>query len=153
MNRKVQQQNWDFPVLGSVAREVNTKAFDGHQYEVFSVTKYDGFVRSLDYFKKQVFSRDTSGYKVVKPGQFAYATIHLDEGSIGLLNYHAPVVISPMYTVFEIDTTTIHAPYLVRFLKSPKMIAQYALLGSGSVHRRKAISFNKLSELKIPLPP
>lgn len=51
---------------------------------VYSVTKHAGFVPSLEFFKKQVFSRDVTGYKVVAPGDFAYATIHLDEGSIGI---------------------------------------------------------------------
>ena len=70
--------------LGSVANPVKRKAKTGSLLPVYSVTKHSGFVPSLEYFKKQVFSRDTKGYREVQRGEVAYATIHLDEGSIGV---------------------------------------------------------------------
>ncbi len=81
---------------------------------VYSVTKHDGFVPSVEYFKKQVFSRDLSSYRVVEPGQFAYATIHLDEGSIGIAPERC--LISPMYTVFTHDAARVHPDYLLGLL-------------------------------------
>ncbi|MDX2377302.1 restriction endonuclease subunit S [Microbacterium sp. LRZ72] len=118
---------------------------------VYSVTKRAGFVPSAQYFKKQVFSSDLSTYKVVDKGQFAYATIHLDEGSIGI----APTrcVISPMYTVFSIDESRVSAEYLIRFLKSPRALASYPRLGRGTAERRKSISLDALGRLEVPLPP
>ena len=65
--------------LGEVIRPSGSRANGSEAYPVYSVTKHAGFVPSLEYFKKQVFSRDKSGYRVVKPGDFAYATIHLDD--------------------------------------------------------------------------
>ncbi|WP_199921545.1 restriction endonuclease subunit S [Intrasporangium calvum] len=106
---------------------------------------------SLDYFKKQVFSRELSSYKKVDPGQFAYATIHLDEGSIGIAP--EPCLISPMYTVFEADRERVDPSYLLRYLKSPRALAEYPRLGKGSVHRRRSISLQALGHLSIPLPP
>jgi type I restriction enzyme, S subunit len=138
--------------LGSVARELSVKATEGDAFPVYSVTKHAGFVPSLEFFTKQVFSRNTAGYKLVRRGQFAYATIHLDEGSLGLLTAAEAVLISPMYTVFEVDTTRVYPPYLYCALKSPQMISIYSRLGKGSVHRRKAISFERLAALSIPLP-
>ena len=35
-----------------------------------------------------MFSDDTSTYKMVKRGQFAYATNHIEEGSIGIQKLH-----------------------------------------------------------------
>ncbi|MFI8593269.1 restriction endonuclease subunit S [Microbacterium sp. NPDC078428] len=118
---------------------------------VYSVTKRAGFVPSAQYFKKQVFSSDLSTYKVVDKGQFAYATIHLDEGSIGI----APTrcVISPMYTVFSTDESRVSAEYLIRFLKSPRALASYPRLGRGTAERRKSISLDALGRLEVPLPP
>ncbi len=52
------------------------------------MTKHRGFVRSDEYFSKSVYSENTENYKVVRRGQFAYATIHLDEGSIDYLKSH-----------------------------------------------------------------
>jgi type I restriction enzyme S subunit len=118
---------------------------------VYSVTKHAGFVPSLEYFNKRVFSRDLAGYKLVEPGDFAYATIHLDEGAIGIAPERA--LISPMYTVFRVDESRVDPGYLIRFLKSPKALAYYPQLGKGAVHRRKAIALSALSALSIPLPP
>ncbi|WP_396656280.1 restriction endonuclease subunit S [Microbacterium sp.] len=115
------------------------------------MTKHAGFVPSEDYFKKRVYSKDLTTYKVVDVGQFAYATIHLDEGSIGV----APVrcVISPMYTVFSIDHSRVDEQYLIRFLKSPQAMATYPVLGRGTAERRRSISLDALSRLRVPLPP
>ncbi|MFF0254865.1 restriction endonuclease subunit S [Micromonospora zamorensis] len=118
---------------------------------VYSVTKHQGFVPSLEYFKKQVYSRDRSGYTVVEPGEFAYATIHLDEGSVGIADTRC--LISPMYTVFRLMSADVHAPYLLRYLKSQRALAEYSRLGKGSVHRRKSISLDALGNLQVPLPP
>ncbi|ANF88370.1 hypothetical protein A7J50_5030 [Pseudomonas antarctica] len=137
--------------LGDFANEISRRAPSEANLPVYSVTKHQGFVPSLEYFKKQVFSLDTKGYKMVVAGELAYATIHLDEGSIGVCPELS--LISPMYTVFRIDETKAEASYLERFLKSPKALSAYPTLSKGSVHRRAAISFARLAELPVPLPP
>lgn len=137
--------------FAELARPAGQRAGIDTDLPVYSVTKHAGFVPSLEYFKKQVFSRDVQGYKVVELGDFAYATIHLDEGSIGIAPERA--LISPMYTVFRIDDSRVDSSYLIRFLKSPKALAHYPQLGKGAVHRRKAISLSALGTLTIPLPP
>ena len=137
--------------LADIARRVIGRAGERTELPVYSVTKHRGFVPSLEYFKKQVFSRDIADYKVVEPGDFAYATIHLDEGSIGIAPERA--LISPMYTVFSADDSRVDRDYLIRFLKSPRALNHYPQLGKGAVHRRKAISLEALGSLHVPLPP
>ena len=137
--------------LAALITSAGARAGTDADLPVYSVTKHAGFVPSLEYFKKQVFSRDLKGYKLVEPGDFAYATIHLDEGSVGIAPERA--LISPMYTVFRIDHNRVDAGYLIRFLKSPRALAHYPLLGRGAVHRRMAISLEALGSLTIPLPP
>lgn len=144
-------KGWTTVTLGEVVHSAGTKAGDATGFPVYSVTKYDGFVPSDEYFKKQVYSRDLSTYKRVRAGDFAYATIHLDEGSIGIAPTDA--LISPMYTAFSIDLARVHPAYLLHYLKSPRAMAQYDTLGSGSVHRRRSISLKRLSSLPVPLPP
>ncbi len=136
--------------LSELATPRGVKAGKNSNLPVYSVTKHNGFVPSLEYFNKQVFSRDLADYKLVEPGELAYATIHLDEGSIGLCPERC--LISPMYTTFRVNEKKVDATYLCRFLKSPKALAQYPQLGKGSVERRRAISFERLSKLEIPLP-
>lgn len=137
--------------LGELISPAGFKAGNDSDHPVYSVTKNSGFVPSTEYFKKQIFSRDLAGYKRVRPGDFAYATIHLDEGSIGIAPSEG--LISPMYTVFRPNTTAVIPEYLLRFMKSPMALAQYPRFGKGSVHRRKSISFDALCQLMVPLPP
>ena len=138
--------------IGSFAKQFKrVNDLNSSVADVYSVTKYDGFVRSLDYFKKQVFSRDLSSYNIVKKGEFAYSTIHLDEGALGLLN-DEEALISPMYTTFEVDES-VDRRYLAYLLKSPNLINQYGLIGQGSVNRRKSVPFSSLAELKVFIPP
>lgn len=142
MSESVRLSDLIYPVRGSAARA---------DLPVYSVTKHRGFVPSLEYFSKQVFSKDLSKYKVVQSGMFAYATIHLDEGSIGI----APVdcLISPMYTVFQADRARVLPEYLIRVLKAPDAVARYATLGRGTAERRRSISLDALGALEVPLPP
>ncbi len=144
---------WPEVRLGDVARELRECSASDDSLPVYSVTKHDGFVASLEYFSKQVFSRDLSSYKLVRKGQFAYATIHLDEGAIALLQQREAVLISPMYTVFSLDNSRVCDRFLLRLLKSPPVIAQYSTMGRGTVHRRKSIAFESLAKLRLFLPP
>src|SRR5690625_4428075 len=118
-----------FVPLRDLVKAAGKRAGTQTQLPVYSVTKHAGFVRSPEYFKKQVFSRDLERYKLVEPGDFAYATIHLDEGSIGIAPERA--LISPMYTVFKSDNSRIDAGYLIRYLRSPRALAQYPKLSRG----------------------
>lgn len=139
---------WPVVKLGKLV-EKTSETKGGSDIPVYSITKHAGFVS--DYFKKNVHSQDQSKYKVVNEGEFAYATIHLDEGSIGIAPEKAAV--SPMYTTFRIVSADIDPQFLLRFLKSDAALAQYAILGTGSIERRKNINFEAFSRLTIPLPP
>ena len=146
--------SWDmneYRRIGSFAKPITRKNLDkSSSTDVYSVTKYNGFVRSLDYFKKQVFSRDLSTYKIVKKGEFAYSTIHLDEGAIGLLR-DDEALISPMYTVFEVDKS-VDIFYIDHLISSDFLLNKYALIGQGSINRRKSIPFSSFADLELRIP-
>jgi type I restriction-modification system DNA methylase subunit len=146
---------WRVERLDALVEEVNVRAGSDHRYPVLSVTKYHGFVQSSSYFKKRVFSEDTSDYKLVERGQFAYSTIHLDEGSIGYLDKCDAGVVSPMYKVFrlKVPTETVHPSFLFWILKAPALMEKYRTLGKGSVKRRKSVSFTTFAAISIPIPP
>lgn len=104
-----------------------------------------------EYFKKAIHSRDTSSYKVVSRGQLAYATIHLDEGSVGLLRSPQAGLISPMYTVLE--ASAIEPSYLLALLKTSSSLQLFKRIGQGSVNRRASITFDNLAKLFVCYPP
>jgi len=138
--------------IGEFAYSVTRKNLDkSSSADVYSVTKYKGFVRSLDYFKRQVFSKDLSNYKVVKKGEFAYSTIHIDEGAIGLLR-EKEALISPMYTVFKVDKSVDNL-YIEYLLRSTVLKKKYGEIGQGSVSRRKSVPFTSFANLQVRLPP
>lgn len=142
-------KHWQMIKIGEICQETRTRVGE-QSLPVYSVTKHAGFVSN--YFKKDVHSKDRTKYKMVEKGDFAYATIHLDEGSIGISPETA--AISPMYTTFRlIAPEKVDPHYLFLFLKSKQAMAHYQLLGTGSVERRKNIKFNSLGKLKVPLPP
>jgi type I restriction enzyme S subunit len=125
---------------------------EGHSLPVLSVTKHQGIVRADTYFKKAVHGRETAQYKVVRPGQFAYATIHLDEGSIGRLEGTDAGIVSPMYTVFQLRAD-IDPTFLLAALKSAGALACYRTLAQGTVNRRASIPFSALGQLRLFHPP
>ncbi len=146
-------ESWEVVELGSFSKSISKKNKDNVITDVVSVTKYDGIVNSLEYFNKKVFSDNITTYKIIERNQFAYATIHLDEGSVGFLDIFDIAVLSPMYSVFEIDYKRVDRSYFYSLVKSHKMIKIYEHIGLGSVERRKSISFNIFKKIKIPLPP
>lgn len=140
-----------FPIveLGQHVQQVSQRNRAEADIEVFSVTNSEGFTRSTDYFNKEVFSKDVSNYKVVKPGQFAYNPSRINVGSIDYLRHGRSVLVSPLYIVFE-GNKDIHADYLLRYLKSDWGNAQIRANTEGAV--RDSLKFKGLGSIKLPLP-
>ena len=105
---------------------------------VLSCTKHDGLVDSLKYFKKQVFAEDTSGYKVVERGEFAYATNHLEEGSIGYQDFYDQALISPIYCVFKTNDS-IDDRWLYALLKTEMFRHVFEVNTNASVNREGSL--------------
>lgn len=104
---------WKNIAIKDFAIEVSLKNNRNENWEVLSCTKYDGLVPSLQYFGRQVFSKDITQYKIVPQYCFAYATNHIEEGSIGYQSIYKKSLISPMYTVFKTDSNMIDDIFLV----------------------------------------
>lgn len=130
--------SWSIVEIGQIASEVSAVNDSTDYIPVLSCTKYDGLVDSLQYFKKQVFSHDTSNYKLVRRGQFAYATNHIEEGSIGYQDLVSAGLVSPIYTVFQADASRVDDGYLYKVLKTEKLRQLFAANTNASVDRRGA---------------
>lgn len=144
---------WPTVRVGSFAQDV--RAINTHDLTlpVLSCTKYAGLVDSLRYFGKQVFSENTATYKIVRRGQFAYATNHIEEGSIGYQNLYDEALISPMYTVFEVDAAAVDHRYLYLLLKTETMRRVFEATTHSSVDRRGSLRWPEFAKLKVTLPP
>jgi type I restriction enzyme S subunit len=143
--------DWKRVRLGEITNEVPTKNAEGTDLPVLSCTKHRGLVLSQEYFGKRVYAEDTSGYRVVQRGEFAYATNHIEEGSIGYQNICNAGLVSPIYTVFK-TTEAVDDSYLFRVLKSPLLIHFYQINTSASVDRRGSLRYDEFSRIHIWLP-
>lgn len=144
---------WPVVEIGQIAREVAVSRGKAEDLPVLSCTKYQGLVDSRQYFKKQVFSHDTSSYKVVRRGQFAYATNHIEEGSIGYQNLVPAGLVSPIYTVFQTDASCVDDGYLYKLLKTERLRQLFSASTNASVDRRGSLRWKEFSRIRIPLPP
>jgi type I restriction enzyme S subunit len=142
-------------VLGECIDQVSVRSKGRTNAKVFSVTNSEGFKLSTEYFSKEVFSKDTSNYKVVERGEFAYNPSRINVGSIDYLRIADSALVSPLYVVFK-PKKKILSGYLLRFLpewKSDWGNLQIRANTEGAV--RDSLKYKGLEKIrtKIPLPP
>jgi len=145
--------DWSVVPIGSVADERTDINRSGIALEVLSCSKYHGFVRSLQYFKKQVFSSDLSGYKIIRRGDFGFPSNHVEEGSIGLQNLVDEGLVSPIYTVFRFNDERVDSGFAYSLLKTELYRHIFQVSTSASVDRRGSLRWSDFSTLPFPLPP
>ena len=144
---------WKRTPIKDFAKEVSVRNSNREDHIVLSCTKYDGLVPSLEYFGKQIYSDDLSSYKKIPQGHFAYATNHIEEGSIGYQSKYEQGLISPMYTVFITDRKKVDDAFLFAVFKSHHLIHLYKSMMEGSINRRGGLRWDSFSTIKINLPP
>ncbi|MCA3757318.1 MAG: restriction endonuclease subunit S [Phenylobacterium sp.] len=141
-------QSLKAPLQGHL-KEISTRNRDRDIERVLSVTNSAGFVLADEQFSHRVASVDTSNYKIVRLGQFAYNPSRINVGSIARLEDWAEGALSPMYVVFEVKRT-LDAEYFFHWLVSRNTRRRIALAAQGSV--RETVSFESLGSIAIPLP-
>lgn len=144
--------DWSAVHMGDIANEISEKNDRGEDFPVLSCTKNRGLVNSLEYFGKRIFSADTSNYRVVRRGDFAYATNHIEEGSIGYQDLHDAALISPMYTVFRTQPGVDHA-FFFKLVKTELYRHIFEVNTSGSIARRGGLRWDEFALIKVFLPP
>ena len=123
----------------------------GKALEVLSCTKREGFVRSLDYFKNQVFSRNLSGYKVIRRGDIGYPSNHAEEGSIGVQDSYEAALVSPIYVVMR-PLPGVDTYFLQRELKLDRFRQEFARKTNASVNRRGSLRWPQFSQIAVLMP-
>lgn len=134
--------------LSECVKEINDKTTKNNQYEVLTSSK-NGILSQEEYFDKQVASKDNTGYKIIKKGQFTYRSMS-DSGTftINRLEDKEIGIVSPAYPVFE--ATNIDAEYLKYYFKSELFNKAIINLSQGST--RTALKYKDLIDIEIYLP-
>jgi restriction endonuclease S subunit len=143
---------WRFLPIDTIAQESTLRNGNNTSLPVILCSKHVGFVRSLDYFKKKIFSDDTSNYKVVRRNWIAYPSNHIEEGSIGLQTICETGIVSPIYTVFFLNDG-VEPDFIHRVLKTELYRQQYVAAMNVSVDRRGSLRWPQFSKIKVPVPP
>ncbi|MFB9902857.1 restriction endonuclease subunit S [Allokutzneria oryzae] len=128
--------------------ERNTSA---ENMTVLTCTKHMGFVRSMDYFKNQVFSRDLRGYRVIYRGDIGYPANHVEEGSIGVQEVEDRALVSPIYVVME-PKSGVDSYFLQRMLKLDAYRQKFSQATNASVDRRGSLRWPEFSRIEVSVP-
>jgi type I restriction enzyme S subunit len=142
---------WKELRIKDISKEVSIRNKTDKELVVLSCTKYNGLVPSLSYFGRKIYSDDLTTYKIVPNQHFAYATNHIEEGSIGYQDMYEESLISPMYTVFKTNES-INDSFFFKVLKSHDMVSKYQSRMEGSIDRRGGLRWSAFSIIKVKLP-
>jgi type I restriction enzyme S subunit len=143
--------DWKCPRIREVAEESSERNRQRDKLTVLSCSKHLGFVESSEYFGKQIFSEDTSNYKVIRRGCFGYPSNHIEEGSIGLLINHKIGMVSPIYTVFLCNENVV-PEFLFALFKSDTYRHIFSISTNASVDRRGSLRWREFSLIQVPNP-
>ncbi|WP_319760757.1 restriction endonuclease subunit S [Maridesulfovibrio sp.] len=143
--------DWDFVELNRLAKETGMKNIKNENLPVLSCSKHEGFVDSLKYFKKKVYSDNLSTYKLISRGELGFPSNHIEEGSIGLQNLYEKGLVSPIYTVFK-PTENLSRDYIYLLLKTEHYRQIFAAQTNASVDRRGSLRWKEFGKIKVPRP-
>lgn len=136
-----------FRRLGNYISECNRR--NNGCNRVLSVTNTRGFILQEEQFDKIVASNDTSNYKVVRRGEFAYNPSRVNVGSLAMLTEYDEGILSPMYIVFKANEN-IDKTFLLQCLQSWWFRGHIPAYTQGSV--RDSLSFDGLCSMKFYIP-
>lgn len=145
--------DWDYITIKDICYQISEKNNSANDYPVLSCSKYVGFVDSLKYFKKKVYSDDLSGYRVIPFGAFGFPSNHIEEGSIGLQTLYDFGLVSPIYIVFKANDEKVNSEYLYALLKTEHYRQIFSSATNASVDRRGSLRWKEFSIIHVPLPP
>ena len=142
----------EYVSIGSLIRKVTEKGKnDSTVTQVYVVSNSLGLVKAEEYREYTIHSEDTSNYTIVRPNAIAYNPARLNIGSIALNKSNLAGLVSPMYVVFDVDTSKILPEYLELIIKSKYILSKIDSLKEEGARFR--FDFNRWDWIKIPLPP
>ena len=144
-------EEWKKVRLKDVIKEVNQRNKGEKVKRVLSVTNSRGFVSQDEYFEGTVHSANIANYKIVRKNQFAYNPSRVNVGSIDILKDYEDGALSPMYVVFEVDTTKLLPEYFKYYFQTNRFYENVKNNTQGSV--RNSLNFKALADFDYLLPP
>ena len=136
--------------LSELLKQCSDRNRSGSDLQVLSVSNKYGFIAQSDQFEdREVASDNTSNYKVVKKGMFAYNPARINVGSIALYEMDGNGIVSPMYVCFTTKSELLPS-YLKYYFASQTFKHEMYKRLEGSV--RLCLTFEELCNIEIHLP-
>jgi|694.fasta_scaffold120520_2 type I restriction enzyme S subunit len=143
--------DWTTTRIGDLLRPSNERSISNDQYPVLTSSR-SGLHLQSEYFNRVVASKDNTGYKVIRNGQFTYRAMS-DDGffRFNRLTEHEAGIISPAYEVFECSTENADPAYMDYLLNSDIVLSQ--IYGAAQGGTRLSLRLSTLSEFEAAVPP
>ena len=136
--------------LGNYIREVDVRNRDLQVTRLLGVSISKEFMPSI----ANTIGTDMSSYKVVKPRQFVYiadTSRRGDKIAIALLEGDDEVIVSSIYTVFDVNTKQELLPeYLMMWFRRPEFDRYARFKSHGSA--REIFSWEEMCDVELPIP-
>lgn len=143
--------DWEEKKLGEVLVEVNQKTTISNEYEILSSTM-KGIFKQGDYFKRDIASKDNTGYKILRKNQLVFSPQNLWLGNINLNLTYDIGIVSPSYKIFSFSKD-VELSYFKDLLKTPKMLHEYIQASEqGASVVRRNLDMSSFNAIKLNLP-
>lgn len=113
---------WEEKKLSDFMTRLTRKNLNNESSRALTISSVDGLIDQGEFFKKQIASKDTSGYYLLKNGDFAYNksySVGYDYGSIKRLDRYEDGVVSTLYICMTLTSDT-NSDYLTHYFDSMK---------------------------------
>lgn len=143
----VMPDDWQNLTLGDVTENIRTR-IGKNNYTVLSAVNTGKLQPSDEYFSKQVYSKNTEKYIIVKEGNFAYNPARINIGSIGINELGYTGCVSPVYVAFKVDKD--YESFFRFYFKSTIFKEETKTRASGSV--RQSLNYSDFALIEINYP-
>ena len=141
-------EGWQAVQLKDVTTQITARIGE-RKCQVLSAVNSGELVLSVEHFNKQVFSKETNKYIIVKPNTYAYNPSRINIGPLGRNKFDFAGCVSPIYVVFSVAEEYIS--FFDQFFASQTFKNEVLLRASGSV--RQALNYSDFGQIALQCPP
>ncbi len=146
-------KHWKIERLKYLLKVRNNRSETGEE-ELLSVTINNGVVRRRDYLgndEEHISRADTlKGYKIVFKNDLVNNIMKMSFCCLGVSKNDG--IVSPGYSVFEIDQSRLIPTYLHYLLRDPRYVAEYRKRSKGIQESRMRLYDDFFLDISIPVP-
>ena len=136
--------------VGTLLEEVDVRNKDGKISNVQGININKEFMPSV----ANLSETDLTKYKVIRKNQFAYSAMQTGRDEcirISLFQENRPVIISPAYSVLQVNDDSVLAEYIMLWFSRKESDRYGWFISDSSV--RASLELVRFFDIEIPLPP